>query len=78
MTKLPGAAGRKGRENLREGNMTGPGGVPSGHAVAVKMAVVFLQLLQAVKPHKAVLALFFHAQEVLAPALLSPLSKPLH
>lgn len=54
--------------------MTGPGGVPAGHAVAVEVAVVVLQLLQAVKPHKAVLALFLHAQEVLPPACrLQPL-----
>ena len=47
--------------------MTGPGGVPSGHAVTVEMPVVVLQLLEAVKAHKAVLTLFFHAQKVLAP-----------
>ena len=56
--------------------MAGPGGVPSGHAVAVEVAVVFLQLLQAVKPHKAVLAQFFLAQEVLAPTLHSKWVSP--
>lgn len=47
--------------------MAGSGGVPTRHAVAVGLSVVILQLLQAVKPHKAVLALLLHAQEVLPP-----------
>ena len=68
MTEVPGTAGPKGWEDFGEGYMAGSGGVPSGHAVAVEVPVVLLQLLQAVKPHKAVLALFFHAQKVLAPA----------
>lgn len=65
---LPGATGPKGWEDFREGYMAGSGGVPAGHAVAVSLPVVVLQLLQAVKAHKAVLALLFHAQEVLLPA----------
>lgn len=65
---LPGTAGPQGGEDFREGYMAGPGGVPAGHAVAVEVAVVLLQLLQAVKPHKAVQALFLHAQKVLTPA----------
>lgn len=48
--------------------MAGAGGVPAGHAVAVEVPVVLLQLLKAVKGHKAVLALVFHAQKVLPPA----------
>lgn len=49
--------------------MAGPGGVPSGHPVAVEVPVVVLQLLQAVKGHKAVLALLLNAQEVVTPAV---------
>lgn len=49
--------------------MAGPGGVPSGHPVAVEVPVVVLQLLQAVKGHKAVLALLLNAQEVVTPAM---------
>ena len=49
--------------------MASPGGVPSGHPVAVKIPVVVLQLLQAVKGHKAVLALLLNAQEVVTPAM---------
>lgn len=71
LTELPVSAGRQSRKDFREGYMAGPGGVPPGHAVAVEVVVVLLQLLQAVKPHKAVLAVFFHAQKVLAPVLHS-------
>ena len=56
------------REDFREGYMAGAGGVPSGHAVAVEAPVVLLQLLKAVKRHKAVLTFLFHAQEMLTPA----------
>lgn len=48
--------------------MAGPGGVPPGHAVAVEVPVVVLQLLQGVKGHKAVLALLLNAQEMVLPA----------
>ena len=61
--------GGKGWKDLREGYMAGPGGVPSGHPVAVEVPVVVLQLLEAVKGHKAVLALLLNAQEVIPPAL---------
>lgn len=60
--------GPKSWKDVGEGYMAGSGGVPSGHAVAVGLPVVVLQLLQAVKPHKAVLTLLFRAQEVLPPA----------
>lgn len=50
--------------------MAGPGGVPSGHPVAVEVPVVLLQLLEAVKGHKAVLALLLNAQEVIPPEML--------
>ena len=48
--------------------MAGSGGVPSRHAVAVKVAVVLLQLLQGIKCHKAVMAFLLNAQEVVLPA----------
>lgn len=59
--------GAEGWEDLRQGHMAGPGGVPAGHPVAVKVPVVLLQLLKAVKGHKAVLALLLNAQEVVLP-----------
>lgn len=65
---LPGMTGPKSWKDFGEGYMAGSGGVPTRHAVAVGLSVVILQLLQAVKPHKAVLALLLHAQEVLPPA----------
>ncbi len=61
--------GAKSWEYLREGYMAGPRGVPPGHPVAVEVPVVLLQLLEAVKGHKAVLALLLNAQEVLPSAL---------
>lgn len=61
--------GAKSWEDLREGYVAGPRGVPPGHPVAVKIPVVLLQLLEAVKGHKAVLALLLNAQEVILPAL---------
>lgn len=61
--------GAKSWEDLREGYMAGPRGVPSGHPVAVEVPVVLLQLVEVVKGHKAVLALLLNAQEVIPPAL---------
>ena len=67
--------GAKSWEDLREGYMAGPRGVPSGHPVAVEVPVVLLQLVEVVKGHKAVLALLLNAQEVIPPALRQSLSK---
>lgn len=67
--------GAKSWEDLREGYMAGPRGVPSGHPVAVEVPVVLLQLVEAVKGHKAVLALLLNAQEVIPPALRQSLFK---
>lgn len=50
--------------------MAGPRGVPPGHPVAVEVPVVLLQLLEAVKGRKAVLALLLNAQEVIPPEVL--------
>ncbi len=55
--------------------MAGPRGVPSGHPVAMEVPVVLLQLLEAVKGHKTVLALLLNAQEVIPPALHQSLLK---
>ena len=65
---LPAMTRAQGREDLRQGYMAGSQGVPSRHSVAVEVPVVILQLLQAVKSHKAVLAVLLNAQEVVPPA----------
>ena len=48
--------------------MTGPGGVPARHPVAVNFPVVVLQLMQTAEGNEAILAGLFCAQKVILPA----------
>ena len=48
--------------------MSGPGGVPARHPVAVNLPVVVLQLMQTAEGNEAILAGLFCAQKVILPA----------